>query len=735
MSDKSGLPPVSVVVEVDASEFKKNLREAQDDVENFASSIEKETDSSQSEFDALEEEISQVEQKLQETKSQIKQTFSELLTKTPQATMSVYEMGLELGQLSPELENFRKGLELLTMNKLQKEVVNTEAEYLKLLQSVEEFQEAAKQSDSPEWIKVQQDEIAKIIPLIDEKALQLKLIEEQIEKLNNSRLNKLQDEMKNMSNTADKSLETINKGMKKQFRNLKRLAVALIGIRTFWALVTRAVRSYIDRNEKMKSSVDGIVQGLGQVLAPAAEIAVKLLQFLTRWLAIAIAYVFTFINTVFGTAFAITLSAKSMKRLTDNTKRASNAAKKLLAPFDELNILTDNTTSETPEIAPDFTPFNIEEQLPSLEKFRDFLTEYRDLFLALTIGLGGFLIAMLGFNAIPGIIAAVTSPFTAFVLVLGGLIALTIYIATIWDTLSEGQKVALIILGLATAVGILVGVIWAMNIAMTANPIGVIIVLIGVLIGIIAYVIIYWDDLVASIVNGAKSIGLWFGSIGAAIKKVFTDIGLWALGVWESIKTIAGNIGNAFKNAFDNALKFARDKFDSFIKWIKNAFNLGGQIFSGIVDGISSIFKTVVNAIISGINTVVAAPINTINKALNSIRGITILGLSPFKGLWGNNPIPVPKIPQLYKGAVVTGNTIANIGEGRYNEAVIPLGQSPQFKDMKADIAQMVIDSMPQSKGGPSEIVIQLDKDVLGRASISSINDYQRKIGRTLLVV
>ena len=37
----------------------------------------------------------------------------------------------------------------------------------------------------------------------------------------------------------------------------------------------------------------------------------------------------------------------------------------------------------------------------------------------------------------------------------------------------------------------------------------------------------------------------------------------------------------------------------------------------------------------------------------------------------------------LAKGGVVTGPTFALIGEGQHNEAVVPLGNSPQFKSMK----------------------------------------------------
>lgn len=50
-------------------------------------------------------------------------------------------------------------------------------------------------------------------------------------------------------------------------------------------------------------------------------------------------------------------------------------------------------------------------------------------------------------------------------------------------------------------------------------------------------------------------------------------------------------------------------------------------------------------------------PFNKINGMLNSIRDISILGVEPFKGLWEKNPLSVPQIPKLAKGAVIPGGS------------------------------------------------------------------------------
>lgn len=86
-------------------------------------------------------------------------------------------------------------------------------------------------------------------------------------------------------------------------------------------------------------------------------------------------------------------------------------------------------------------------------------------------------------------------------------------------------------------------------------------------------------------------------------------------------------------------------------------------MFDGMKDGIVNAFKTVVNTLIRGINKVIATPFNKVNSLLNNIRNINILGATPFSGLWGYNPLPVPQIPQFKYGNVATTQTLGIFGE------------------------------------------------------------------------
>ena len=126
------------------------------------------------------------------------------------------------------------------------------------------------------------------------------------------------------------------------------------------------------------------------------------------------------------------------------------------------------------------------------------------------------------------------------------------------------------------------------------------------------------------------------GGIGSMANGIYTKFGE----IWEGIKRIFGKVGTFFKDTFKNAWEK-----------VKEVFSTGGEIFTGIKDGILNGFKTIVNTIIRGINKVVKIPFDGINSTLTKIKNIDILGVKPFKGLV--KTIGVPKIPELATGAVI----------------------------------------------------------------------------------
>ena len=100
----------------------------------------------------------------------------------------------------------------------------------------------------------------------------------------------------------------------------------------------------------------------------------------------------------------------------------------------------------------------------------------------------------------------------------------------------------------------------------------------------------------------------------------------------------------------------------------------------------------------------------------------------------------IMSLPAMATGGVVSAPTITMVGEGRYPEAVVPLGDSPQLSSMKADIANAVLQGIMalQSANGRSgnsggnEIVLNVDGTNLARVMIPQIENEQRRMGYAL---
>ncbi|MBQ5640295.1 MAG: hypothetical protein IIV05_00665 [Ruminococcus sp.] len=221
----------------------------------------------------------------------------------------------------------------------------------------------------------------------------------------------------------------------------------------------------------------------------------------------------------------------------------------------------------------------------------------------------------------------------------------------------------------------------ALNAAMKANLIGIIITAITALVAAFIYL---W--------NNCESfrnfwINLWEGIKAAAgkvmdwLKSAFSKLGTFFSETWSKFSEAGRNAWAKIKEIFGNVAGFFRDKFSAAWSGVKKIFSTGGAIFTGITDGISSAFKKIVNAIIRGINKVVSVPFNAINKALDKVRSASIAGVSPFSSL---PTISVPEIPELARGGIVRSATQAIIGEaGR--EAVLPLERNTEWMDMLAE--------------------------------------------------
>ena len=165
------------------------------------------------------------------------------------------------------------------------------------------------------------------------------------------------------------------------------------------------------------------------------------------------------------------------------------------------------------------------------------------------------------------------------------------------------------------------------------------------------------------------------------------------------------------------------------------------KIIMGLVEAVMNVGAGIVNSVISlifgainGIGRMIYGFIKGVVKSVNAITGL--LGLKTFsypsESLFVHKNIPQIVPPAFdYKfaeGGVVTGPTRALIGETGRSEAVIPLDNSPQMKQLVSQIAEAV-KSNNDSK--PIEVRVFLDS----REITSAQNRANRMFGKTQMSI
>lgn len=230
------------------------------------------------------------------------------------------------------------------------------------------------------------------------------------------------------------------------------------------------------------------------------------------------------------------------------------------------------------------------------------------------------------------------------------------------------------------------------------------------------------DILDGNVWEGIKKVGLGLldlmnpiGGLQDGFKSLWEKVASGALSAWEGIK-----------NAFKSVPEWFQGKFRDAWQKVKDVFSTGGRIWSGIKEGIENTFHTVVNAIIRGMNTIIAVPFNRINSMLNTIRNAHFLGISPFQNLWGVNPLPVPQIPMLARGAVIPANRqfLAVLGDQRNGNNL----EAPE------SLLRQIVREETGSAGSRYEFIARLDRRTLFDEVITEAKLRKGQTGKNPLV-
>lgn len=571
-----------------------------------------------------------------------------------------------------------------------------------------------------------------------------------------------------------------------QFKKFTKRIAGLAKRVFIFTMITKALRtmrkmllSTIGADKQMSTSLAQIRGNLISAFAPIYNYILPAIRTLLAWLAKLTAVVSMFINSLFGkTASQADASAKALYNQASATEAAGDAAekaKKQLSGLDEMNRWESNDSSGggggggSSGAAPKFDLSDqvdtgkigkiaavVRELSPYVaavaagfaawkigKKFLGNLSKAKQLALAVA---GAVLMAInvvdmlkngINFDNLTGYIigaaVAVTGLGLAFG-VLGGAITaivagLVLLGVAIRDVIKNGfnsknlTAITVALLTIGGAIAIITGA-W-------------IPLLIAAIAAVVVWIVAKWTSIKDWISKTISSIDAAFeqhlanveAGAAAAVDWViekWTAVKDWFRGLWEKVSSGAVAAWDGIKNAFKSVPEWFQSKFRDAWQKVKDVFSTGGRIWSGIKEGIESTFRTVVNAIIRGMNTIIAVPFNRINFMLNTIRNAHFLGISPFQNLWGVNPLPVPQIPMLARGAIIPANRqfLAVLGDQRNGNNL----EAPE------SLLRQIVREEAGSAGSRYEFIARLDRRTLFDEVITEAKLRKGQTGKNPLV-
>jgi len=209
------------------------------------------------------------------------------------------------------------------------------------------------------------------------------------------------------------------------------------------------------------------------------------------------------------------------------------------------------------------------------------------------------------------------------------------------------------------------------NSALLANPITWVV---AAVMGLIAAGVLLWknwDKVSAYLTKKWRIIQRAVSIAGRAIKQDFQE-------AYQFVMNLFSNIGNWFMVRFNLVKKGASIVGTFILNSFKTAYNGIVSLYSGIGSWFSGIFGGVKGSFRGGVNTLISIA----NQMINKLNGISVNVPDWVPKIGGRSfGVSIPNIPQLAEGGITTGATLAMIGEGTEQEAVLPLSKLQSLLD------------------------------------------------------
>ena len=267
----------------------------------------------------------------------------------------------------------------------------------------------------------------------------------------------------------------------------------------------------------------------------------------------------------------------------------------------------------------------------------------------------------------------------------------------------------------ANAIKVVRTAMLALNTAMLANPVGLII---SILAGLVVAFIYLWNnvdgfrefwlkawEIIKQAASKAKeAVTKAFSNIGAWFKEKFTQIQKAGQDAMTKTKKWFSDAYSKVTGIFSNIGGWFRSKFTSAWTSIKNVFSGWGTFFSGLWTKIkekfsglgTSLGESMSTSVKSGLNKVLGKVETAINKGIGLINDA--IGLANKLPGVDVNKVSKVSLPRLYRGGVLEKGQVG-ILEGSGAEAVVPLEHNKAWLSRVAqDLNRMQLEA-PQAKG------------------------------------
>ena len=530
------------------------------------------------------------------------------------------------------------------------------------------------------------------------------------------------------------------------------------------------------------------------------QVVNKILMPIMKWATTALSYLngvltgfFNLSQETVKQSDTISSSVDNQKELTEEVKKTNKEAKKSLASFDEINILTEQS-ADNAEISgggtvsmPEIEDFKIAATIDtaSFEEGIDVGKRLRETFEPLIDVFGEFgtvvtivVIALSGFLAIKFLLSwltklgkpltTISSGFGKFIDKLGSAVyaiavlgGLSLVLGSVTELITAFSESGLTLGEVAGFLGVVIGSVALAMFALVAaatllgtNPLALLAVV--AVAGALSLVLVALEAALPPIINAfgdfvAKTIPPLVSAmttiinaiekiiyaLGTVLPPIIREVGDLFEKVFSGISNIAdsvfGGIGNVIGKVGDNIVKILKGiagLIDNVLDAIVNFVNDAGPAINNFVDNIIEAVTKLINFIVSGIEYMVNRLV--IDGVNGIIKGINSIGKYVGFTIPKVPEFTIPRfIPKLAQGTVVPPNKefMAVLGDNTKEHEIV----SP-ISTMKQAFMEAMIEMGGGFGGGNTEVVLEVDGREFGRAVVEQGNRENRRIGTRLVI-